>query len=71
MPTNIVINGEGNNAEIVNYLIVFERDKSISFTGLTIISDTFEKRDGKWLIVRYVTRIGPATIEAMKSAMSN
>ncbi len=64
---NIVMHGEGDRAEVVSYLIVFERDAAVRFAGSAVITDTFEKRNDKWVIVRHVTRMDPATIAALQA----
>lgn len=64
---NLVITGEGDTAQVVSYLTVFERNSSLTFQGSAVITDDLEKREGRWVITRHQTRMDPATIAAMQA----
>ena len=68
---NVVINGQGNQAQVVTYLMVFERSASISLVGTSVITDQFVKKDGRWLISRHDTRMDPATKAAVQAMMQS
>lgn len=66
--TNILISGSGSQARATSYLTVFEATTGLSLVGTAINIDTFEKRDGKWIVVRHETSLDPATVAAMQAA---
>lgn len=68
--TNIVINRDGDRLVAVYYLTVFERSASLTLAGTALITDTFERRNGRWHVVSHVTRMDPATLQAMSAAMA-
>jgi ketosteroid isomerase-like protein len=67
--TNLVIDGGGDHAVVKSYLTVFERVTSLAYVGSAVNVDTFEKRNGRWLVVRHETEMDPATLAAVKAAM--
>ncbi len=68
--SNVVLNGDRNRLTAVYYLTVFERASGLALAGTALITDTFERRDGRWQVVSHVTRMDPATLAAMAAAMA-
>jgi ketosteroid isomerase-like protein len=68
--SNVVINGGRNRVTAVYYLTVFERAAGLTLAGTALITDTFERRGGRWHVVSHVTRMDPATLAAMSAAMT-
>jgi uncharacterized protein (TIGR02246 family) len=66
---NLVISGEGNEAIVTSYLIVFERQSSLAYVGSAMNVDTLQRRDGKWLVVRHESTLDPATAAYIQSLM--
>lgn len=67
---NIVLNRAGDRVVAVYYLTVFERAAGLNLAGTALITDTFQRRNGRWQVVSHVTRMDPATLQAMSAAMS-
>jgi uncharacterized protein (TIGR02246 family) len=67
--SNIVINGAGDRYTAVYYLTVFERVAGLTLAGTALITDTFVRRNGRWAVASHQTRMDPATLNAMQSAM--
>ena len=68
--SNYLFSGDGETAVLTTYLIVFERETAIDYVGSAINIDTFEKRDGEWVLVRHDSELDPSTASAMQAAMS-
>jgi ketosteroid isomerase-like protein len=64
--TNIVLNGQGDMATAVYYLIVFERVEGLTIAGTAHITDTFARTPEGWQVTRHETRMDPATLTAMQ-----
>lgn len=67
---NIVLNGTANRVTATYYLTVFERASGLTLAGTALITDTFVKQSGRWQVERHITRMDPATLQAMQAAMS-
>jgi ketosteroid isomerase-like protein len=67
--SNIVLNGTASQVTAVYYLTVFERVSGLTIAGTAVITDTFVRRSGRWQVTRHVTRMDPATLQAMSAAM--
>ena len=67
---NLVIHGEGDDAVVTSYLAVFERETGLEFVGSAVNVDTFERRDGEWLVVRHDSYLDPATYRAIQETLS-
>ncbi len=68
---NYVINGEGDEAVVTTYLIVFEREADLSFVGSAINVDTMRRTPDGWLIARHDSTLDPATQRAMSAALDS
>ena len=68
--SNIVLNGTADRVTAVYYLTVFERASGLTLAGTALITDTFVKQSGRWQVTRHVTRMDPATLQAMQAAMN-
>jgi ketosteroid isomerase-like protein len=66
---NLVMSGEGNDAVVTSYLIVFERQSSMTYVGSAVNVDTLQRRDGKWQVVRHDSTLDPATAAAIQALM--
>lgn len=66
---NLVISGGGDDAVVTSYLIVFEREESLTFVGSAINVDTMKRIAGAWKVVRHDSTLDPATIRYMQSLM--
>ena len=63
---NIVIHGGGDTATAVYFLIVLERLTGLTLAGTAVITDTFQRVERGWQVMRHRTRMDPATLEAMQ-----
>lgn len=68
---NTLFSGTAGTATLTSYIIVFERERSVSYVGSAINTDTFMKRDGEWQLVRHDSKLDPSTERAMQSAMGS
>jgi uncharacterized protein (TIGR02246 family) len=66
---NLLISGEGDEAVVTSYLIVFERRSSLAYAGSAVNRDTLRRHDGKWQIVRHESTLDPATASHIQSLM--
>ena len=66
---NMVVSGAGDHAVVTSYQIVFERVEDISYAGSAFNVDTFERRDGEWVIVLHESTLDPSTLAAVEAAM--
>lgn len=67
---NPVVSGASDEAKVTYYLIVFERQASLTLAGTAVITDTLRREDGVWRVATHTTRMDPATLSAMQAAMS-
>lgn len=67
---NFLFSGDESRAEVTTYLIVFERTASVDYVGSALNTDTFEKRDGEWALIRHNSVLDPSTKAAMQAMMS-
>jgi len=66
---NFLFSGSAAEARVTTYLIVFEREAAVQYVGSAINTDSFEKRDGRWVLVRHDSRLDPSTEAAMQAAI--
>lgn len=62
--TNLILDREGDRIVATYYLTVLEREETPGVVATAVIRDEFEERDGAWLVVRHVTRVDPALMNA-------
>lgn len=67
---NVVISGEGDDAVVTSYLVVFERETGLEFVGSAINVDTMERRNGQWMVVRHDSYLDPATYRAIQEQLA-
>jgi ketosteroid isomerase-like protein len=68
---NLVISGEGDKAVVTSYLIVFEREASLSYVGSAINVDTMIRQNGRWLVARHDSTLDPATEKYIQQQMQS
>lgn len=68
--SNITLERNGNGITATYYLTVFERVASLTLAGTALVTDEFRYGPKGWKVVRHTTRMDPATLKAMQSAMS-
>lgn len=68
---NFLFTGGGRTATVTTYLVVFERESATSFVGSAVNTDTFERRNGEWILVRHDSELDRATANAMRIAMGS
>lgn len=66
---NFVISGEGDDAVVTTYLIVFERETGLEYVGSAINVDTMRRIDGEWMVVRHASTLDPATERYIQEQM--
>ncbi|MCF6446040.1 nuclear transport factor 2 family protein [Nereida sp. MMG025] len=66
---NFVISGEGDDAVVTTYLIVFEREAGLEYVGSAINVDTMRRIDGEWMVVRHASTLDPATERYIQEQM--
>jgi len=64
--SNLVLSADGEQIVVTYYLTVLERETLPALVATAFITDVFEQRDGEWLIVRHVTSVDPAVMNAMQ-----
>jgi ketosteroid isomerase-like protein len=64
--TNIVLDTEDDRIIATYYLSVMERQTMPALVATAFITDEFEERDGRWMVVRHVTSVDPALMNAME-----
>jgi hypothetical protein len=67
---NLVINGNGTEAIVTSYLIVFERKTELKYVGSAINRDTLRKVGGRWLVTRHDSTLDPATADYIAAEMA-
>ena len=67
---NLLVSGEGDKATVTSYLVVFERDKSLTFVGSAVNTDYMIRVDGQWMVKRHDSTLDPATEAAIQAAMA-
>lgn len=68
---NLVISGSGDDAVVTSYLIVFEREKNLSFVGSAVNVDIMKRRNRVWQVARHSSTLDPATAKAIQSQMQH
>jgi uncharacterized protein (TIGR02246 family) len=67
---NLVINGNGTEAVVTSYLIVFERKTELKYVGSAINRDTLRKVGGRWLVTKHDSTLDPATADYIAAEMA-
>lgn len=65
----LLISGQGDQAVVTSYLIVFERRSAVAYAGSAVNVDTLRRRNGRWQVVRHESTFDPATAAAMQTLM--
>ncbi|MBX3250979.1 MAG: nuclear transport factor 2 family protein [Myxococcales bacterium] len=66
--TNVLVEGAGDEATVISYLVVLEREEIPKVVATAVIRDRVVRRDGVWKVARHEVAVDPGMFVAMNGA---